>query len=202
MSVKKQQRLAKARKQADNYDEVGIDPFSRAPAGYGLTQTPDKWPWDSPPTHTVLEDAFNDLKSRTLKSETRFDLLRLMDAGIPIETLVRTMTFGAFTEGLVNPDVAELLNVPLSAHLLVLARNAGITPRFNNNVKLDVLPQEDVLDIMRRLNPKRYNDYLNGTAFKNEEGEQSNKEQPKKDMGGFMAAMTKSKQEQEAVNGN
>ena len=92
--------------------------------------------------------------------------------------------------------------MPLSAHLLVLARNAGITPRFNNNVKLDVLPQEDVLEIMRRLNPKRYNDYLNGTAFKNEESEQSNKEQPKKDMGGFMAAMTKSKQEQEAVNGN
>jgi len=202
MSVKKQQRLAKARKQADNYDNVGVDPFSRSPAGYGLTQTPGKWPWDNPPTHAGLEDAFNDLKSRTLKPETRFDLLRLMDAGVPIETLVRTMTFGAFTKGLITPDVAELLNVPLSAHLLVEARNAGLTPRFNNNVKLDVLPQDDVLEIMRRLNPKRYDEYLNGTAFKNQEGEQSNKEQPKKEMSGFMSAMTGSKQEQGTVNGN
>ena len=202
MSVKKQQKLAKARKQADNYDKVGTDPFSRAPAGYGLTQTPGKWPWDNPPTHVDLEDAFEDIKKRMLVPETRFDLLRLIDAGVPIETLVRTATFGAFTKGLITPDVAELLNVPLSAHLLVLARNAGLTPRFNNNVKLDVLPQDDVLEIMRRLNPKRYNEYLDGTAFKNEESEQSNKEQLKKEMSGFMAAMTGSKQEQETVNGN
>jgi len=202
MSVKKQQRLAKARKQADNYDNVGTDPFSRAPAGYGLTQTPGKWPWDNPPTHVDLEDAFEDIKKRMLVPETRFDLLRLIDAGVPIETLVRTATFGAFTKGLITPDVAELLNVPLSAHLLVEARNAGLTPRFNNNVKLDVLPQDDVLEIMRRLNPKRYDEYLNGTAFKNQEGEQSNKEQPKKEMSGFMSAMTGSKQEQGTVNGN
>ena len=202
MSVKKQQKLAKARKQADNYDKVGTDPFSRAPAGYGLTQTPGKWPWDNPPTHVDLEDAFEDIKKRMLVPETRFDLLRLIDAGVPIETLVRTATFGAFTKGLITPDVAELLNVPLSAHLLVEARNAGLTPRFNNNVKLDVLPQDDVLEIMRRLNPKRYNEYLDGTAFKNEESEQSNKEQPKKEMSGFMAAMTGSKQEQGTVNGN
>jgi len=198
---KKQQKLVKARKQADNYDELGIDPFSRAPAGYGLTQTPGKWPWDNPPTHVVLEDAYDDMKKRMMVPETRYDLIRLMDAGVAIETLVRTMTFGAFTEGLVTPDVAELLNIPLSTFLLIEARRAGLTPKFNNNVKLDVLPDEQIFDIMRDLNPKRYNEYLNGTAFPKEE-EEGSKEQPKKEMGGFMSAMTSSKQEQEAVNGS
>ena len=136
MSVKKQQRLAKARIQADNYDNVGGDPFSRSPAGYGLTQTPGKWPWDNPPEIVDVDDAFEDIKERMMVPAQRYDLLRLIDAGIPIETLVRTATFGAFTQGLITPDVAEMLNAPLSAHLLVEADRAGITPKFNNNVKI------------------------------------------------------------------
>ena len=121
------------------YEDDGIDPFSAPPAGYSLT--------------------------KLMQSEERFDLIRLMDAGIPIETLVRTVTFSAFTKGIINPDVSELLLVPLSLHLLTEARRAGITPKFNNNVKLDLIPQADIFDLMSELNPKRYKEYLDGTAF-------------------------------------
>ena len=69
MSMKeynKNQRRASTRQQADNYDKSGIDPFSRAPAGYGLTQAPGKWPWDNPPEIVDVDDAFENIKKRMM----------------------------------------------------------------------------------------------------------------------------------------
>ena len=160
---KKNQKRASTRKQANNYDESGIDPFSRAPAGYGLTQTPGKWPWDNPP--------------------------EIVDV--------------AFTQGLITPDVAEMLNIPLSAHLLVEADRAGVAPKFNNNVKLDVLPDEQISDIMRSLNPERYMQYAEGKVFPKIEEELTETAKPaKENMKGFMASMKKSAAQQESTDGN
>jgi len=198
------QKDAGTRQQASNYDESGIDPFSRAPAGYSLTQSPGKWPWESPPTHVSVDDAFEDIKNRMMAPEERYDLLRLIDAGVAIETLVRTATFGAFTQGIITPDVAEMLNVPLAAHLLVEADRAGITPKFSNNVKLDVLPDKEISNIMRSLNPKRYMQYAEGKAFpKTEEGIPAENEKPAKEsMKGFMAPAKKDATQQENTDGN
>lgn len=203
MSMKeynRNQKRAVTRKQSDDYDKSGIDPFSRAPAGYGLTQSPGKWPWDNPPEIVDVDDAFENIKERMMVPEQRYDLLRLMDAGIAIETLVRTATFGAFTQGLITPDVAEMLNIPLSAHLLVEADRAGITPKFNNNVKLDVLPDKEIADIMRSLNPERFMEYVEGKA--NPSAEEAPAEPTKETMKGFMASMKEDVAQQENTDGN
>ena len=180
---------SKSRQLAESYENEGIDPFSRAPAGYSLTGTPNKWPWEKPPKFVDVEEAFDNIRGRMMKGEERFDLLRLMDSGIPIETLVRTAVFGAFTRGLVTPDVAEMLVPPLSVHLLIDARRSGISPKFNNNVKLDILPQEKIFDIMKELNPERYEEYLSGKALQepNEE-KQGESSDVRSKMKGFMLA--------------
>ena len=92
-----------------------------------------------------------------------------MDAGIPVETLTRTITFSAFTKGIVNPDLAELLIVPVSLFLLTEARRAGITPKFNNNIKLDMISNADIMGLMEELNPERYQEYLSGKALREED---------------------------------
>ena len=190
----------KQRGLANSYEKQGIDPFSRAPAGFSLTGTPNKWPWEKPPKFVDLEEAFEDLRGRMMKAEERFDLLRLMDAGIPIETLVRTAVFGAFTRGLITPDMAELLVSPLAVHLLIEARRAGISPKFNNNVELDILPQERIFEIMKELNPERYRQYLSGEALREPEEEESTTTAPaaKSKKGGFMMA----DEEKEEKNGD
>lgn len=189
----KQSQLSKS------YESKGVDPFSRAPAGYSLTQTPNKWPWEKPPQHADLTDAFADIRKRLLDPEIRTDLLRLIDAGVPIESITRTITFGAFIKGTVSPDLAELLNIPISVHLTLDARRAGITPKFSNNIKNDSIPQHKIFDVMKELNPERYKQYEQGTAFKASEGT-SNKEkgkQPSVAKQGFLADIV-----QEKENGN
>ena len=121
--------------------------------------------------------------------ERKLDLLRLMDAGVPIETIARTISFGAFTNGKCNPDVAELLNIPISLKLLTNARKAGISPKFNNSVELDIIPQDDIMDLMKDLNPTRYAEVLSNDFDEEmpleEEGKQKSK--PTFDKNSFMS---------------
>ncbi len=149
-------------KSAKQYEDIGIDPFSAPPAGYSLTQPEGKWPWEASPTYVTVDEAYEAILSRIKVPEERMDLLNLMDAGIPIETLVRTITFTAFSKGLMTPDVAEMVNVPLSVYLLVEAQKAGITPRFNNTTRRESIPYDDILNIMSELNPDRYMEYMYG----------------------------------------
>ena len=149
-------------KSAKQYEDVGIDPFSAPPAGYSLTQPEGKWPWESSPTYVTVDESYEAILSRIKVPEERMDLLNLMDAGVPIETLVRTITFTAFSKGLMTPDVAEIVNVTLSVYLLIEAQKAGITPRFNNNTKRESIPYDDILNIMSELNPDRYMEYMQG----------------------------------------
>tara|TARA_R110000824_G_C15009546_1_gene657156 strand:- start:114 stop:707 length:594 start_codon:yes stop_codon:yes gene_type:complete len=194
-----QETQNKQSKFAKNYENKGIDPFSRAPAGYSLTQTPNKWPWEKPPQHADFTDAFVDIRKRLAQPEIRLDLLRLIDAGIPVETITRTITFSAFIKGIVSPDLAELLNLPISMHLTLDARRAGISPKFNNNVIDDSIPQHKIFDIMKELNPERYKQYEQGTAFEDSEDTPSKEKekQPSVAKQGFLADIV-----QEKENGN
>ena len=201
MESKKNRRRQERTRQSTEYEEAGIDPFSRPPPGYGLTQSPNKWPWERPPTHTTVEEAFEDLKKRMLEPAERFDLVRLMDAGVPIETLVRTITFGAFTEGLMSPDVAEMVNIPLGAHLIVEARRAGITPKVDNNIKVEVTSDKDITNLMKSLNPEKYLAMVNGDASQEAPPESAPPENSKSKMEGFMASVEKEAKQQENADG-
>tara|TARA_R110002020_G_scaffold454344_1_gene669733 strand:+ start:1743 stop:2297 length:555 start_codon:yes stop_codon:yes gene_type:complete len=153
-------------KQSENvikYEKAGIDPFSAPPAGYSLTQVEGKWPWEKPPTYTSVDEAYEAIIAKMKSPEERMDILNLMEAGLPIETIVRTITFTAFTKGLISPDLAELVTVPLSFNLLLEARKAGITPKFNNNPTRESIPFENILELMSELNPKRFEEYLSET---------------------------------------
>jgi|TARA_R110000765_G_scaffold14588_1_gene42570 hypothetical protein len=138
------------------YDEKNIDLFSRPPAGYSLTQTPEKWPWDKPPQYVKLQDAYENIKNRMLKPSALYDTLNLLDAGISVETIVRSITFAAFTKGLINPDVAELLLPPLGLLLTLEARKAGISATVRSNITPTTIPENEILDIMKDLRPEKY----------------------------------------------
>ena len=174
MATKKQTRLR------EQYDEAEIDPFSAPPAGFGLTTPPGQWNWEQPPEHVDLETAFQEIKGKMMVPETRMTMLQLMDAGMPIETLVRTITFVGFSQGKFTPDLAEMLNPLLSMYLTVIADKAGITPRLLNNPPPSSIDPKTVMTIMKDLNPDRYVELLNRPfEDEEEEGEPEKDEQDK-----------------------
>jgi|TARA_R100000030_G_scaffold18421_2_gene12745 hypothetical protein len=148
--------MARRNIKKENYDRDKIDPFSVPPAGYGLTTAPGKWAWEQPPEHVNVEDAFEEIKAKMMIPANRMTMIQLVDAGVPIETLTRTITFTGFTQGKFTPDVAELLNPVVAGFIAIQADKAGITPRMLNNPPETSIDDDVVFDIMKELNPVKY----------------------------------------------
>ena len=81
----------------------------------------------------VMASTLMRVKAKMMIPANRMTMIQLVDAGVPIETLTRTITFTGFTQGKFTPDIAELLNPVVAGFIAIQADKAGITPRMLNN---------------------------------------------------------------------
>ena len=135
-----------------------------------------------------------------------------MHAGVPIETITNTISFGGFTEGLWSVDLAEMLKVPIAFELIGMAGRNGIDATVfavnpEQQRKKSQIPDEAVLSIMADRRPDVYErvqeglrvlrepeqteggeeakeEILEAVGFMDEEQEEDIEEAPQK---GFMA---------------
>lgn len=141
--------------------------FSKAPPGYSLTGTKGQWAWERPPEHSAPSAAVDSILNNWEKPEIQENLAQLLFAGVSIEELVMTTVKLGFTEGKFSADVAEIIKTPLTFYLMGLATDAGIhDARVFNTI--DGMHRENygmkdsqILNIMRKRNPDKYNFVLN-----------------------------------------
>lgn len=136
------------------------DPFSKAVPGYSLTQPPGKWPWESPPQFSDPDDAIDFIvdKLETPKAQNRY--LKMLVAGISIEEIVESIAIGGFQQGYYNPDVAEIIKMPLAVYFMNMAEqneiyvNVFATPDGGPiEMQDNVMDDNTILEIMARRNP-------------------------------------------------
>lgn len=135
-----------------------LDPFSRMPAGWTLTQSPGKWPWDRPPKFTNPDEAVSFIIDRLEQEDVHEQFVRLMFAGISIQEIVKTITLGGFSQGFFTPDVAEIVKTPLAFYLLGVAAEYEIPVKFfatsNGMPQRDMgLDEVELMNIMKERNP-------------------------------------------------
>ena len=82
--------------------------FDTAIPGQSLTKTPGIYPWDKPPMLNTPDEAMDYFMDKFEQDDTADKLLSLVDAQIPISTIVDSLLLAGFSEGLMNPDVAIL----------------------------------------------------------------------------------------------
>lgn len=139
------------------------DPFAKAPPGYSLTLPEGKWNWDRPPQYVDPDDAVDHVIDRieTPRGQERY--LKMLVAGISIQEIVESIAIGGFQQGFFNPDVAELIKMPLAVYFMnmaeendipvnVFATKHGGPPDMVDTVMDDMM----ILDIMARRNPEVY----------------------------------------------
>ena len=118
---------------SQNTKEAQYNPFDAPVPGESLTNTPGAAAWEHPPAHAKVEDAIEFIEDRIMERENGIRVLTLMDIGMPIEALVKVITFSGFLEGKWTVDVAKMLG-PLVAMLLTkIARDAKL-----NNVRINI----------------------------------------------------------------
>ena len=109
------------------------DQFAVAPPGHSLTIDNTRWAWGNPPQDVdpeiVLTKAINSLK----RQKTYDEMLKLLIAGVSVETMVEGYILQGFHDGKFTPDVGLLIKAPLAIVIAGMAEKESIPYRMFEN---------------------------------------------------------------------
>jgi len=126
-------------KNKNNLTEVEYSPFDTPIPGQSLTDEPGNYPWEHPPQYTDVDEILDKMYDTLTKPTIARQLISMLDAGVPVEAIVRVITFGGFMEGKYNPDVNLVSAIGI---------RAGVT---NLRLSLDDLGSDDFIKDMADL---------------------------------------------------
>ena len=108
-------------------DKLKHDPYIGKPIpGQSLTATPGTFPYENPPQTASAEKAFLALKSGLYIPKAQIEIGQITKAGISCETLAGSIVMMAFTQGMFNPDIAEVIKPFLAVEIFKIAKNQGV----------------------------------------------------------------------------
>ena len=135
-------------KNKDNLTEVEYSPFDTPIPGQSLTDEPGNYPWEHAPQFTDVDEVIGDLYDSLTKPNIARQLIAMLDAGVPVEAIVRVITFGGFMEGKYNPDVGFIIAEPLMNLVSAIGIRAGVS---NLRLSLEDLGSDDFIKDMADL---------------------------------------------------
>lgn len=109
--------------------------FDVAIPGQSLTKEPKGYPWESPPQFTTPDEVMDYYFNKFEDDEILFSLFAMLEAEIPVTTIVNSMIMGAFGEGMYNPDLGIIVAEDLGMLIMVIAEEAGIDYKVGNENK-------------------------------------------------------------------
>ena len=115
----------------DNTLQPEFDPFNTPIPGQSLTDEPGNYPWEHPPKTPSIEEATDYVYESMMKPENMERMFTLLRMGIPIEALVKIITFSGFLEGRWTVDTAKLLEPIVAMMVAGEAALAEIPAKVN-----------------------------------------------------------------------
>ena len=113
------------------YVEPAENPFDAPIPGQSLTDEPGNYPWEHPPQRASVEEALDDIYESLMQEKNMKRMFTLLRMGIPVEALVKIITFAGFLEGKYTVDVAKLLEPMVSMIITGEATLAEIPAKIN-----------------------------------------------------------------------
>jgi len=118
----------------DEFGEGVGNPLDTPVPGQSLTDTPGNYPWEHPPRFTEADEAADHLWNRMSEPEFAEQIIAMLDAGVPVEAIGRTVLFGGFLKGTFNPDVAFIIAEPVMKMIATI----GVIAKVKNiNISMD-----------------------------------------------------------------
>ena len=113
------------------YVEPSDNPFDAPIPGQSLTDEPGNYPWEHPPQRPTVEEALDEIYESLMQEDNMKRMFTLLRMGIPVEALVKVITFSGFLEGKYTVDVAKLLEPMVSMIITGEAALAEIPAKIN-----------------------------------------------------------------------
>jgi len=110
----------------DEFGEGIGNPFDTPIPGQSLTDEPGNYPWEHPPQYVTTDGAADHLWNRMSEPEFAEQIIAMLDAGVPVEAIGRTVLFGGFLKGKFSPDVAFIIAEPVMKMIATIGVVAGV----------------------------------------------------------------------------
>ena len=110
----------------DEFGEGRGNPFDTPIPGQSLTDEPGNYPWEHPPTYVTTDGAADHLWNKMSEPEFAEQIIAMLDAGVPVEAIGRTVLFGGFLKGKFSPDVAFIIAEPVMKMIATIGVVAGV----------------------------------------------------------------------------
>ena len=108
------------------YKEGVGNPFDSPVPGQSLTDTPGNYPWEHPPQFNDPEEATEYIWVTLHQKQLTEQLIGMLDAGVPVEAIGRTILFAGFMEGKFSPDLAFVITEPVMKMIAAIGVNGGV----------------------------------------------------------------------------
>ena len=108
------------------YEQGVGDPFDAPVPGQSLTDTPGNYPWEHPPQFTDPEEVTEYLWVTMHQKQLTEQLIGMLDAGVPVEAIGRTILFAGFMEGKFSPDLAFIITEPVMKMIAAIGIQGGV----------------------------------------------------------------------------
>ena len=106
--------------------ESEYDEFSAPIPGQSLTDEPQNYPWEQPPRYTDFEEIAELTMAKIFSKKNTKNIIMMLEAGIPVEGVARSIVFGGFLEGQYSVDIALLLTKVVFEAVMTIAGVAKV----------------------------------------------------------------------------
>ena len=113
------------------YTEPEDNVFDAPIPGQSLTDEPGNYPWEHAPQTASVEEAADYVYESIMQKKNMERMFTLLRMGIPVEALVKVITFSGFLEGKWTVDVAKLLEPIVAMMITGEASLAEIPAKVN-----------------------------------------------------------------------
>ena len=110
----------------DEFGEGVGNPFDTPVPGQSLTDEPGNYPWEHPAQYVTADGAADHLWNKMSEPEFAEQIIAMLDAGVPVEAIGRTVLFGGFLKGKFSQDVAFIIAEPVMKMIATIGVIAGI----------------------------------------------------------------------------
>jgi len=131
---------------------MAISEFDAPVPGQSLTGEPKGWAWERPPRFVNIDEAAMFIWDKLHEQEQLERIIVLLDIGVSVDSLTKTIVFGGFVEGSYTPDVAGLLFPIVQRMIFSIGKKAEVKniklskPKVDNTKKLvsDLLKSRNI----------------------------------------------------------
>ena len=123
-----------------DFTQSEYNPFDSPVPGQSLTDKPGNYPWEHAPQYTDVDQVLDLIFDQVKNERYANHITPMLHAGVPVEAIVRVITFSGFLNGKFNPDVGFIIIEPLMNLISAVGIRAGVP---NIRLSLEDLDEMD-----------------------------------------------------------